>query len=80
MVDVGFFGKPVPLAGRRREAGSPVVRLVERRLERLTDGRYMQTNWMHNRCANLVQVGATTIYVIDDYGVLVPVESWEARC
>ena len=80
MVDVGFFGKPVPLAGPRRQVGSTVTRLVEPRLARLPDGRYEQTHWMWNRCAQLVQVGATTIYVVNDYGVMVPVESWEARC
>lgn len=80
MLGAGFFGNPVPLAGRRRQVGSMVTRLVEPKLDRLPDGRYMQTNWMHNRCANLVQVGATTVYVVNDYGVMVPVESWEARC
>jgi len=80
MVDVGFFGKPVPLSGQRRQAGSTVARLVEPKLDRLPDGRYKQTHWMWNRCANLVQVGATTVYVVNDFGVMVPVASWEARC
>jgi hypothetical protein len=31
---------------------------------------------MENRCCNRVQVGARTVYVINDYGFLVPVEDW----
>lgn len=80
MVDVGFFGKPVPLAGQRRSTGSTVARLVVPELVRLKDGRYLLTHWMRNRCENLVPVGAQTIFVVDDYGVMVPVDSWEARC
>lgn len=75
-----FFGKAVPLTGQRRQAGSTVVRLVEPKLDRLPDGRYEQTHWMRNRCENVVQVGATTIYVVNDFGVMVPVASWEQRC
>jgi len=80
MVDVGFFGKPVPLAGQRRRTGSTVARLVEPKLDRLPDGRYEHTQWMWNRCARLVQVGSTTIYVVNDYGVMVPVDSWGDQC
>lgn len=81
MVDVGFFGKPVPLAGARRPVRAPAsARAPSPEIRRLSDGRYVVTNWMRNRCENLMQVGATTIYVVNDYGCLVPVDSWEARC
>ena len=82
MVDVGFFGKTVPLAGKRRP---PLAAIVYARapwavLERLNSGRYLQTSWMRNRCENVVQYGATTIYVVDNFGDLVPVQSWGDQC
>lgn len=80
-MDVGFFGKAVPLAGQHRKPSHPVhSRGVFPMPERLNDGRYLVTSWMRNRCENLVQVGASTIYVVNDYGVMVPVESWGAQC
>lgn len=70
-----FFGKVVPLAGQRKPP-SPLVptRTLVPDLERLPDGRYLQTTWMRNRCENLVEVGARTVYVVGDYGFLVAVE------
>lgn len=78
-MDPAFFGrKVVPLGGQHR----PPAALVYARgsfpvPERLPDGRYIVRNWMRNRCENLVQVGATTIYVVNDYGWMVPVHSWD---
>jgi hypothetical protein len=50
------------------------------RLERLRDGRYLATNWMTNRCEREVQFGAEAIYVVNDYGDMVMVESWGDQC
>ena len=77
MVDIAFFGKQVPLAGQRKPPStSRITRLVWPEYERLPDGRYLIERWMENRCCNRVQVGARTVYVVNDYGVLVPVEDW----
>ena len=70
-----FFGKVVPLAGQRKPAGaSRITRLVWPTYKRLSDGRYLIEHWMENRSCNLVQVGSTTVCVVDDYGSLVVVE------
>lgn len=75
MVDIAFFGKQVPLAGRRKPAStSRITRLVWPTYERLSDGRYLIERWMENRCCNRVQVGSTTVCVVDNYGSLVVVE------
>lgn len=74
-LDPAFFGKAVPLAGLRKPPStSRVTRLVWPTYERLSDGRYLIERWMENRCCNLVQVGARTVCVVDDYGSLVAVE------
>ena len=76
-MDLAFFGKAVPLAGQRRGAAPLVAtRTTWPQLERLTDGRYLGTSWMRNRCENLIEAGARTVYVVNDYGTLVPVEDW----
>ena len=82
MVNVGFFGKPVPLAGQRRKPSAPIAhaRAPWPVLDRLSSGRHLQTNWMRNRCENVVQYGATTLYVVDNFGDLVPVQSWGDQC
>ena len=70
-----FFGKVVPLAGQRKlPSTSRITRLVWPEYERLPDGRYLIERWMENRCCNVVQVGSTTVCVVDDYGSLVAVE------
>lgn len=70
-----FFGAVVPLACQRKQQ-TPLapMRTLLPDLERLPDGRYLQTIWMRDRCENLVEVGARTVYVVNDYGFLVPVE------
>lgn len=74
-LDPAFFGKVVPLAGQRRPP-SPLVptRTLVPGLERLPDGRYLQTTWMRDCYENLVEVGSRTVYVVGDYGFLVAVE------
>lgn len=42
----------------------------------MTDGRYRLTYWTRNRCEQKVQVGATQVCVVGDYGFLVVVDSW----
>lgn len=75
MLDIAFFGKQVPLAGLRKPPSqSRITRLVWPTYERLNDGRYLIEHWMHNRCGNVVQVGSTTVCVVDNYGNLVAVE------
>lgn len=70
-----FFGKVVPLAGQRKPPStSRITRLVWPTYERLNDGRYQIEHWMHNRCGNKIQVGSTTLCVVDNYGSLVAVE------
>ncbi|MEG0923347.1 MAG: hypothetical protein RSG22_18300 [Comamonas sp.] len=76
MVDVAFFGKPVPLAGQRRPASNVIARTSTPKYERLNDGRYLVTHWMRNRCENYVECGSRSVYVMDDHGDLVFVESW----
>jgi hypothetical protein len=77
MVDVAFFGTPVPLAGAKKPpSGSTITRLISQDLERLPDGRYLRTQSMENRCCNAIEVGARVVGVINDYGVWVPVENW----
>lgn len=77
MVDIAFFGKPVPLAGQRKQGqGSTITRLLKPELERLSDGRYLQTRHMQNRCCNDVEVGSRLVYVMDDHGSLVQVADW----
>ena len=77
MLGGDFFGKAVPLAGQRRPpTEAPVTRLLIPELERLADGRYLQKVHMHNRCCNLIEVGARTVYVVDEFGDLVAVEDW----
>ena len=76
-MDIAFFGKPVALAGQRRPSkGSMVARLIKPELERLSDGRYLRTLHMQNRCCNDVEVGHRLVYVMDDYGYLVLVDDW----
>ncbi|KGH03986.1 hypothetical protein [Comamonas thiooxydans] len=76
-LDPAFFGKVVPLAGLRKPLStSRITRLVWPTYDRLSDGRYLIEHWMNNRCCNRVQVGARTVYVVNDYGFLVPVEDW----
>lgn len=88
-MDPAFFGKVVPLAGLRRPPPAPGTQSVRAStyprgpspdLERLSDGRYLETNWMTNRCGCEVQIGATAIYVVNDYGVMVLVECWGDQC
>ena len=77
MVDLAFFGKTVPLAGQRKQPSqSRVTKLVWPGYERLNDGRYVVSHWMESRCCNVMQVGSVTVCVVNDYGVLVPVEDW----
>ena len=77
MVDIAFFGKQVPLAGQRKQSqGSTIARLIKPELERLVDGRYLQTQHMQNRCCNDVEVGPRLVYVMDDHGYLVKVADW----
>ena len=72
-----FFGKPVPLAGQRKPSlGSTITRLIKPELERLPDGRYLQTQSMQNRCCINMEVGSRLVYVMDDHGYLVQVEDW----
>lgn len=76
-MDASFFGKTVPLAGQRKQSkGSMVARLIKPELERLSDGRYLRTQHMQNRCCNDMEVGSRVVYVMDDHGYLVPVEDW----
>ena len=77
-MDLAFFGKTVPLAGQRRETlpKSTITRLIRPGYERLSDGRYLVTHWMRNRCENYVECGSRSVYVMDDHGDLVFVESW----
>ena len=76
-MDIAFFGKPVPLGGQRKPASkSTITRLLQPHMDRESDGRYLYTVTMENRCCNRVQVGARTVYVFNDYGFLVPVEDW----
>lgn len=76
-MDTAFFGKTVPLAGQRKQSkGSMVARLIKPELERLSDGRYLRTQHMQNRCCNDMEVGHRLVYVMNDYGFLVPVEDW----
>lgn len=72
-----FFGKVVPLAGQRKQGkGSTIARLVKPELERLSDGRYLKTQHMQNRCCNDVEVGSRLVFVMDDHGYLVQVADW----
>ena len=74
-LDPAFFGKAVPLAGLRKPLStSRITRLVWPTYNRLSDGRYLIEHWMNNRCCNRVQVGSSTVCVVDDYGNLVAVE------
>jgi hypothetical protein len=80
MVDVAFFGVPVPLAGVRKpfnpnlRARFPVALGIAYRTERLLDGRYLVTGWMTNRCGNLEELGRSSVCVMNDFGFLVVVE------
>ena len=66
-----FFGKTVPLAGQRKQSlGSTITRLIKPELERLPDGRYLQTQSMQNRCCIDMEVGSRLVYVMDDHGYL----------
>lgn len=77
MVDIAFFGKQVPLAGQRKpRSQSRVTKLLQPNLERLSDGRYLHTVTMQNRCCNTIEVGARQVYVMDDFGYPVLVEEW----
>lgn len=77
MVNIAFFGKPVPLAGQRKQSqGSTITRLVKPELERLPDGRYLRTQQMQNRCCIDIEVGSRLVYVMDDHGYLVLVADW----
>ncbi|MDR0215566.1 MAG: hypothetical protein LBJ15_16410 [Comamonas sp.] len=49
-------------------------------MEQLPDGRHIETFTMRNSYEQEVQFGATTIYVVNDYGVMVPTECWGAQC
>lgn len=70
-----FFGKVVPLAGQRRQSTAPsITRQITPKLERLSDGRYLETMHMQNRCCNDEEVGSRLVYVMDDHGYLVLVE------
>ena len=70
-----FFGKVVPLAGQRKPpSASRITRLVWPTYNRDTDGHYRIEHWMQNRCCNVVQVGSSTVCVVDNYGNLVAVE------
>lgn len=81
MVDIAFFGKAVPLAGQRKQpSASGITKLVWPSYERLNDGRYVVKHWMTDRCCNDMQVGSITVYVVNDYGVMVPVEDWGRPC
>ena len=75
-MDLAFFGKTVPLAGQRRAPSNVMARTSAPQYERLSDGRYLVTYWMRNRCENLVECGSRSVYVMDDHGDLVFVESW----
>ena len=74
-MDLAFFGKTVPLAGQRRETlpKSTITRLIRPSYERLSDGRYLVTHWMHGRCGPM-QTGGITVCVMNEYGFLVVVE------
>lgn len=77
MVNIAFIGKPVPLAGHRKQSqDSTITRLVKPELERLSDGRYLQTQSMQNRCCIDMEVGSRLVYVMNDHGYLVQVEDW----
>lgn len=74
MVNIAFFGKSVPLAGQRKQSqGSTITRLVRPELVRLTDGRYLLTQHMQNRCCNDMEVGSRLVFVMDDHGYLIQV-------
>lgn len=87
-MDPAFFGKVVPWTGLRRPPPPPNVRPVHpvysrgpmRNMEQLPDGRHIETFTMRNSYEQEVQFGATTIYVVNDYGVMVPTECWGAQC
>lgn len=69
-----FFGAVVPLAGQRKlPTQSPVTSLIRPDYERLSDGRYLVTHWMHGRCGPM-QTGGITVCVMNEYGFLVVVE------
>lgn len=73
-MDLAFFGKTVPLAGQRKlSTQSPVTGLIHSTYERLSDGRYLVTHWIHGRCG-LMQTGGITVCVMNEYGFLVVVE------
>lgn len=68
-MDIAFFGKPVPLAGQRKPASkSTITRLLQPHMDRESDGRYLYTVTMENRCCNSIEVGPRLVYVTDDYG------------
>lgn len=72
-----FFGKVVPLSGQRKPpTKSPITRLLQPHLDRMSDGRYMHLVIMENRCGNTIEVGARRIYVMDEHGDIVLVDDW----
>ena len=71
-----FFGKVVPLAGQRKPpTTSGIARLEWATYDREMGGRYLIKRWMENRCCNPVQLGRSTICMVDSYGNLVVVEN-----
>lgn len=77
MVNIAFFGKPVPLAGQRKPSlSSTITRLIKPELERLPDGRYLQTQSMQNRCCIDMEACLRLVYVMDDHGWPVQVADW----
>lgn len=68
-MDIAFFGKPVPLAGQRKPASkSTITRLLQPHMDRESDGHYLYTVTMENRCCNSIEVGPRLVYVTDDHG------------
>ena len=68
-MDIAFFGKPVPLAGQRKPTSkSTITRLLQPHMDRQSDGRYLYTVTMENRCCNSIEVGPRLLYVTDDHG------------
>lgn len=68
-MDIAFFGKPVPLAGQRKPASkSTITRLLQPHMDRQSNGSYLYTVTMENRCCNSIEVGSRLLYVTDDHG------------
>ena len=73
-MDIAFFGKTVPLAGAKRPVSNVIQKTITHEFKRMADGRYLGSKWMENRCCNSMEVSSRVIYVVDNFGDLVPVE------